>query len=64
MKIWVLPVVLILSSRISAQELTVEKIMRDPQWIGTSPDNVFWGADNQTVYFSWNPEKKLSDSRY
>ena len=64
MKIWVLPVVLILSSRISAQELTVEKIMRDPQWIGTSPDNVFWGADNQTVYFSWNPEKKLSDSLY
>src|SRR5688500_13092997 len=23
-------------------ELTIEKIMRDPKWIGTSPSNVFW----------------------
>lgn len=44
------------------QTLTVEKIMRDPKWIGTSPDNIFWGPDGQTVYFSWNPEKAPADS--
>ncbi|MGF6925350.1 dipeptidyl aminopeptidase/acylaminoacyl peptidase [Chitinophaga sp. W2I13] len=68
MRKWVIPAIIFLSAnRISAQQampLTVEKIMRDPKWIGTSPDNVFWGADNQTVYFSWNPGKQLSDSLY
>ncbi|MEC5142644.1 prolyl oligopeptidase family serine peptidase [Chitinophaga sp. 212800010-3] len=68
MRKWVLPVMIIISAiRVSAQQggsLTVEKIMRDPKWIGTSPDNVFWGTDNQTVYFSWNPDKQLSDSLY
>ncbi|MEV4883386.1 prolyl oligopeptidase family serine peptidase [Chitinophaga ginsengisegetis] len=68
MRKWVIPAIIFLSAnRISAQQavpLTVEKIMRDPKWIGTSPDNVFWGTDNQTVYFSWNPGKQLSDSLY
>ncbi|MET3876646.1 prolyl oligopeptidase family serine peptidase [Chitinophaga sp. OAE865] len=68
MRKWVLPAIIFLSAnRLCAQQvapLTVEKIMRDPKWIGTSPDNVFWGPDNQTVYFSWNPDKQLSDSLY
>jgi dipeptidyl aminopeptidase/acylaminoacyl peptidase len=68
MRKWVLPAIIFLSAnRICAQQagpLTVEKIMRDPKWIGTSPDNVFWGADNQTVYFSWNPDKNPTDSLY
>ncbi|HEY9258373.1 S9 family peptidase [Chitinophaga sp.] len=68
MRKWVLPAIIFLSAnRIYAQQagpLTVEKIMRDPKWIGTSPDNVFWGTDNQTVYFSWNPDKNLTDSLY
>ena len=25
--------------------LTVNKIMRDPKWIGTSPSNLQWTAD-------------------
>ena len=45
-------------------ELSVEKIMRDPQWIGTSPSSPFWGADGTTLYFSWNPDKAASDSLY
>lgn len=45
-------------------QLTVEKIMRDPKWIGTSPSNVFWSADSKKIYFSWNPDKKMSDSTY
>ena len=45
----------------SAQELaplTVSKIMRDPKWMGTSPENYRWAADSKTVYFDWNPENK------
>src|ERR1043165_9704549 len=45
-------------------KLTVEKIMRDPKWIGTSPSAPYWSIDNKTVYFSWNPEQKLGDSLY
>ncbi|HEY0273547.1 MAG TPA: DPP IV N-terminal domain-containing protein, partial [Chitinophaga sp.] len=51
----------------SAQQapiLTVEKIMQDARWMGTSPDHVFWGTDNKTVYFTWNPDKALNDSLY
>lgn len=44
--------------------LTVEKIMRDPQWIGSSPSDVFWSPDGQTIYFQWNPEKNDTDSLY
>ena len=44
--------------------LTVEKIMKDPQWIGTSPSNQYWSADSKYVLFNWNPDKKVSDSLY
>jgi len=45
-------------------KLTVEKIMRDPNWIGTSPSNIQWSNDGKSIYFSWNPEKALADSLY
>ncbi len=35
--------------------LTVETIMRDPKWIGTSPEGAFWSTDG-SLYFNWNPE--------
>ena len=44
--------------------LTVEKIMRDPDWIGTSPTRPFWDMDGETLYFYWNPEKVAADSLY
>jgi dipeptidyl aminopeptidase/acylaminoacyl peptidase len=44
--------------------LTVDKIMQDPKWIGTSPSNAYWSADGQYLFFSWNPEKAFSDSIY
>ncbi|HEY0744085.1 MAG TPA: prolyl oligopeptidase family serine peptidase [Chryseosolibacter sp.] len=47
-----------------SQELTVEKIMRDPKWIGTAPSNISWSADSRTVYFEWNPVNAASDSAY
>ena len=44
--------------------LTIEKIMSDPKWIGTSPSNPFWSADGMKLFFDWNPEKAPSDSLY
>lgn len=55
---------LLLTGVVASAQLTVEKIMRDPKWIGTSPSNVFWSPDSKKVFFSWNPEKKMSDSTY
>jgi dipeptidyl aminopeptidase/acylaminoacyl peptidase len=48
----------------SLGELTVEKIMRDPKWIGTAPTGISWSTDSKTVYFNWNPEKAEADSLY
>jgi dipeptidyl aminopeptidase/acylaminoacyl peptidase len=49
---------------IGQAQLTVEKIMRDPKWIGTSPSNPFWSQDSKTVFFGWNPTQQISDSIY
>ncbi len=49
------------ASAANAQDLaplTVQKIMRDPKWMGTSPDEYRWSGDSKTVFFSWNPENK------
>ncbi len=52
------------SLQVFAQPLTVDHIMRDPKWMGTSPSNAFWSNDSKTVYFYWNPQKNISDSLY
>ena len=44
--------------------LTVEKIMRDPKWIGVAPTNVFWSEDGKQLYFNWNLDKNPGDSLY
>lgn len=44
--------------------LTIEKIMRDPKWIGTSPSNPYWSVDGRYLFFSWNPDGAPSDSVY
>ncbi len=48
----------------SSQGLTVEKIMRDPKWIGASPSNISWTQDSRSVLFSWNPDAAMADSVY
>lgn len=51
----------------SAQQratLTVEKIMRDPKWMGTSPQRVEWDALSNELYFRWNPEAAEYASLY
>ena len=49
---------------IGQAQLTVEKIMRDPKWIGASPSNPYWSHDSKTVFFGWNPTQQISDSIY
>ncbi len=44
-------------------KLTVEKIMQDTLWIGSSPWVSYWTNDGDLL-FRWNPEKKISDSVY
>lgn len=45
-------------------ELSVEKIMRDPKWIGVAPTNLNWSVDGKTLYFNWNPVNAPADSLY
>src|SRR5437016_13389449 len=45
-------------------KLTVEKIMRDPKWMGTSPSRISWSQDGQYLYFNWNPDNAVADSIY
>lgn len=49
---------------VAQEQLTVEKIMRDPKWIGSSPENPRWSPDSKTLYFLWNPENAKEDSLY
>lgn len=53
-----------LCAQTSLAPLTVEKIMRDPKWLGTSPSAPYWSADGRYLLFSWNPEAAIADSIY
>ncbi|MDB5222816.1 MAG: family peptidase [Chitinophagaceae bacterium] len=43
--------------------LTVDLIMRDSKWMGTSPSSPYWSRDGY-LFFNWNPDNKISDSVY
>ncbi len=36
--------------------LSIDKIMRDPEWIGGSPEQLQWDPISGNLYFRWNPE--------
>lgn len=44
--------------------LTVEKIMRDPKWMGVAPTNFRWASNSQVLTFNWNPANKDNDDLY
>lgn len=48
----------------SKLELTIQNIMRDSKWMGTSPSNIYWSEDGQKIYFMWNPDNNEGDSLY
>ncbi|MEJ7694588.1 prolyl oligopeptidase family serine peptidase [Daejeonella sp.] len=55
------------SVTLQAQELgslTVEKIMRDPKWMGVAPTNIQWDENSRNIYFNWNPEKAENDGLF
>jgi len=52
------------SQTAATEKLTVEKIMRDPKWIGASPSDPFWSQDGKYLFFKWNPDKAPDDSLY
>jgi dipeptidyl aminopeptidase/acylaminoacyl peptidase len=56
--------VFVVYGQTSLSQLTVEKIMRDPKWIGTSPSMISWSPESKTIFFNWNPENYVSDSLY
>ncbi|HEY4650182.1 MAG TPA: DPP IV N-terminal domain-containing protein, partial [Pontibacter sp.] len=53
-----------LQAQNNSSQLTIEKIMRDPKWIGIAPSNIFWSEDGKKLYFNWNPEGNRRDSLY
>ncbi|MBC7866730.1 MAG: DPP IV N-terminal domain-containing protein, partial [Gloeobacteraceae cyanobacterium ES-bin-316] len=59
-----LPFSLNVTAQQTLGKLTVEKIMRHPGWIGSSPSQLQWSADGRQLYFSWNPENGKADSSY
>ncbi|MBI3787345.1 MAG: S9 family peptidase, partial [Ignavibacteriales bacterium] len=44
--------------------LTVETIMRDLKWMGTSPSNIVWSEDGEKIYFNWRQQGDEGDSLY
>lgn len=50
MRKFILLLFIAVSTNSFAQSLTVDYIMRDPKWMGTSPSNVFWSHDSKTVF--------------
>src|SRR6476469_1146472 len=61
------PLLLFVFAGASAQTLdvlTVEKIMRDPKWMGASPSNIRWSDDSKKIYFNWNPDSAERDELF
>lgn len=45
-------------------DLSVEKIMQDPKWMGTFPSGIHWGIESENIYFQYNLENDPEDSLY
>jgi dipeptidyl aminopeptidase/acylaminoacyl peptidase len=48
----------------SQSDLSVQKIMQDPNWMGTFPSRVEWNEQSSAIYFDYNPDQNVSDSLY
>ena len=44
--------------------LTIEQIMKGPEFVGHLPSSPFWSTDSKTLYFRWNPEGLPSADLY
>ena len=50
------------TAKISASPLKLTEIMNGYDWIGSSPNGVFWSEDSKRLYFQWNPANAPDDS--
>ncbi len=55
---------LLMAQAQSPAALSIDQIMLGDRFTGFSPENVFWGEDNKTIYFSWNPTMDTLSSLY
>ncbi|SHI40797.1 Dipeptidyl aminopeptidase/acylaminoacyl peptidase [Tangfeifania diversioriginum] len=45
--------------------LTIGQIMQEPgKWVGSLPENIYWGEQGEKIYFDWNPEQDTLSSLY
>jgi dipeptidyl aminopeptidase/acylaminoacyl peptidase len=44
--------------------MSIENIMRDSRWMGSSPENMYWSEDGSGIYFTWNRTKADDDSLF
>ncbi len=45
--------------------LTIEQMMQAPeQWIGASPEGIFWSETADAIFFNWNPDRDALTSLY
>ncbi|MBZ9626911.1 prolyl oligopeptidase family serine peptidase [Psychroflexus sp. CAK1W] len=51
-------------SGFAQSDMSVQKIMQDPNWMGTFPSDVAWNEQSNVIYFDYNPEQNVSDSLY
>lgn len=62
--LFIIPYISVDAGEPSEDRLTVDYIMRDAAWMGTSPDDVFWSEDGSRIYFRWRTEEDKADSLY
>lgn len=48
----------------NSSSLSIPQIMQGEKFVGYLPEDIHWGADSQTIYFSWNPEQDTLRSQY
>ncbi len=67
-KIILILIILVVHHNIFSQNkssvLSIEQIMQGKNFIGYSPENIFWSEDSKIIYFNWNPEMKPISSLY
>jgi dipeptidyl aminopeptidase/acylaminoacyl peptidase len=64
-KYFLLPFSLFILFQISLfgqEDLTVQKIMQDPIWMGRFPSNIQWDEKGQTIYFMYRADNDPADS--
>lgn len=55
---------LFINSYAQQSELSVEKIMQDPKWMGTFPSDLKWDQNSSAIYFNYNLDQDPADSLY